>query len=114
MVNCSNRFFHGFALNDGNNKSCFKHYIIESARELRDYSGEPIIETIIKMEDFYFDDERIGSPFYMVYGAFKTDSKRSSMVIGSFSELSKAIDLVENLSGNCVTETEQPVYRLPS
>lgn len=76
-----------------------------------DYEGGTIIETINKVEDFYFDDERVSEPFYVVYGSFKIDFKTSSMLIASFPDLYRAIDLVENLTGNYVKETEQPIYR---
>jgi hypothetical protein len=49
----------------------------------------------------------------MVYGTFKAQFNKSSMVIGTFDQLHSAIDLVENLTGNYVKETEQPVYRVP-
>jgi hypothetical protein len=113
MLDKRNRFFHGFCLNTGNSKSNFQHFIIETVRPISDYSGRTITETINKMEDYYFDDDRIGNPFYMVYGTFKAQFNKSSMVIGTFDQLHSAIDLVENLTGNYVKETEQPVYRVP-
>jgi hypothetical protein len=108
-----NRFFHGYCSNKGNAKSSFRYYIIESVREITDYNGGSVLETINKMEDFYFDDERIGDPFYGVYGSFKIDFKQSSMLITFSDSLERAIKLVENLTGNYVKETEQPIYRLP-
>lgn len=109
----NNRFFYGFCKNHGNPRSHFNYFIIETVRELRDYNGEKIVETINKMEDYYFDDDRIGDPFYAVYGTLKPEFNRGSVLISTSYDLNKTIDLVQNLTGNYVTETEQPVYRLP-
>lgn len=113
MLDKHNRFFHGFCSNEGNNRSSFRYYIIETIRNISDYEGGSILETVNKLEDFYFDDDRIGEPFYAVFGSFKTGFPKSSMLVGTFENLSQAIDLVESLTGNYVKETEQPVYRLP-
>ena len=113
MLDKHNRFFHGFCKNTGNNSSNFSFYIIETVRNISDYNGGIIVETVNKIEDFYFDDNRIGEPFYAVFGTFKDNLNRSSMLIGTFENLSQAIDIIENITGNHVRETEQPVYRLP-
>jgi len=78
-----------------------------------DYSGGSIVETVNKMEDFYFDYERVGDPYYAVYGTLKSGFNRPSILISTFTSLDRAIDLVENITGNYMTETEQPVYRIP-
>lgn len=113
MKELNNRFFHGYCSNDGNPKSHFRYFIVETVQELTDHEGGTIFETVNNMEDFYFNEERIDQPFYAVYGSFKIDFKTSSRLIGTYSSLSQAISLVENLTGNFVKETEQPIYRIP-
>ena len=107
-----NRFYHGYCKNTGNLKSNIQYYIIETVKNISDYSGRTIVETVIKMEDFYFDEERIGDPYYAVYGTLKAGFNKPSILIGTFTSLNRAIDLVENITGNYMIETEQPVYRI--
>lgn len=107
----NNRFYHGFVSNNGNAKSHFSKFIIETAHDITDYEGGTIIETIKKMEDYYFCDERVGEPYYLVHGTLKPDFKQSVKFIAAFENLQQAISLVEYLSGNTVIETEMPVYK---
>lgn len=106
-----NRFFHGFCSNLGNLKSRFSRFIIETAHDITDYEGGTIIETVTRMEDYYFCDERKGEPYYLIHGILKPDFKSSVKFIAAFDSLKQAIELVENLSGNNITETEVPVYK---
>lgn len=109
-----NRFFHGFCFNTGNNTSHIKHFIIESVREIPNtQEGGTILETINKMEDFYFDEERIGDPFYIVYGTPKGSFNQPAMALGTFYHLQQAINFVEKVSGHYIRETDHPVYRVP-
>ena len=108
-----NRFYHGFCKNTGNLNSNIQYFIIETVKNVPDYSGGSIVETVNKMEDFYFDYERVGDPYYAVYGTLKSGFNRPSILISTFTSLDRAIDLVENITGNYMTETEQPVYRIP-
>jgi hypothetical protein len=96
MTTNPNRFFYGFSLNYGNSSSHFRHFIIER---------------VSRMEDYYFNEERVGEPYYVVYGSLKIDFKESSKFVASFESLNQAINLVEHLTGNPVTETDLPVYR---
>lgn len=111
MTTNPNRFFHGFSINDGNNKSHFKYFCIETVNDISDYAGDTIIEKVSRMEDYYFNDDRVGEPYYIVYGSFKPEFNQSSKLIGSFESLDQAIVLVEHLTGNSVIETEVPVYK---
>lgn len=113
MKELSNRFFHGYCSNDGNHQSHFRYFIVETVHELTDYENGTIFETVNNIEDYYFNNQRIDQPFYAVYGSFKIDFKTSSFLIGTFSSLAQAISLVENLTGNFIKETEEPVYRTP-
>lgn len=111
MTTNNNRFFYGFCSNHGNIRSHFRHFIIETVHDLNDHSGDSFIERVSNIEDFYFNDERIGEPYYLVYGSLKIDFKESSKFISSFENLNQAISLVEHLTGNKITETEVPIYR---
>lgn len=111
MTSYPNRFFHGFAANIGNHKSHFSKFIIETAHDLSDYEGGSIIETVSRMEDYYFNDERIGEPYYLIHGTLKPDFKQTVKFIAAFENLKQAIELVEHLTGNDITETEVPVYK---
>lgn len=111
MITQPNRFFYGFCSNDGNIRSHFRHYIIETVHDLNDYNGGSFIERVSNIEDYYFNDERIGEPYYLVYGSLKIDFKESSKFIASFEYLHQAISLVEHLTGNKITETEVPIYK---
>jgi len=111
MVSYPNRFFHGFCSNLGNSKSHFSKFIIETAHDITDYDGGTIIETIKRMEDYYFCDERVGEPYYLVHGILKPDFRHSVKFIAASDTLKNAIELVEHLSGNDVIETEVPVYK---
>ena len=109
-----NRFFHGFCSNKGNANSQIKDFIIETVREIPNtQDGGIILESINNMEDFYFDEQRIGDPFYMVYGVPKGVFNQSAVVLGTFYNLQQAINLVEKVSGNFIKETDHPVYRVP-
>jgi hypothetical protein len=111
MTTNPNRFFYGFSLNYGNSSSHFRHFIIETVHDLNDYNGDTFIERVSRMEDYYFNEERVGEPYYVVYGSLKIDFKESSKFVASFESLNQAINLVEHLTGNPVTETDLPVYR---
>ena len=111
MTSYPNRFFHGFCSNNGNNNSHFRQYIIESVHDISDYEGGTIPETIKKMEDYYFSEERVGEPYYVIYGSLKTDFKESSKFIAAFEDLKRVIELVEHLTGNKIEETDLPVYK---
>lgn len=111
MASCPNRYFHGFCSNMGNFKSHFSKFIIETAHDITDYEGGSVIETISRMEDYYFYDERIGEPYYLIHGTLKPDFKQTVKFIAAFDNLKQAIQLVEHLSGNTITETEMPVYK---
>ena len=111
MVSCPNRFFHGFCPNMGNARSHFSKFIIETAHDITDYEGGSIIETVMKMEDYYFCDERVGEPYYLIHGTTKPDFKQQVKFIAAFDRLKQAIELVEILSGNTVIETEMPVFK---
>ena len=58
------------------------------------------------MEDYYFFDERIGEPYYVIYGSLKSDTKKSLKFIAAFEELKRAIQLVQHFTGNDIEETE--------
>lgn len=111
MISQPNRFFHGFCTNIGNNRSHFSKFIIETAHDLTDYEGGTILETVKKMEDYYFNDERVGEPYYLIHGCLKADFKQSTKFIAAFESLKQAIELVEHLSGNDIIETEVPIYK---
>jgi|LakMenE18May11ns_1017448.scaffolds.fasta_scaffold9875345_4 hypothetical protein len=111
MASQPNRFFHGFCANVGNLRSHFSKFIIETAHDITDYEGGTILETVSKMEDYYFNDERIGEPYYLIHGCLKPDFKQNVKFIAAFESLKQAIDLVEHLTGNEVIETEVPVYK---
>lgn len=111
MASCPNRFFHGFVTNNGNFKSHFSKFIVETAHDITDYEGGTIIETIQRMEDYYFCDERIGEPYYLIHGTLKPDFKQSVKFVAAFDSLKQAISLVESLSGNTIVETEVPVFK---
>jgi hypothetical protein len=111
MASYPNRFFHGFCPNIGNSKSHFSKYIIETAHDISDYEGGTILETITKMEDYYFNEERVGEPFYLIHATLKPDFKQNVKFIAAFENLKQAIELVQHLSGNEIVETEVPVYR---
>lgn len=113
MVTKNNRYYHGYCRNNGNLKSSVNYYIIETVNEITDYEGGGVVETINSMEDFYFDDERIGDPFYAIYATLKEGSTKRSILISTKDSLDDAIYLVQSLSGNHMIETDQPVYRMP-
>lgn len=106
-----NRFFHGFCPNIGNHKSNVDKYIIETAHDITDYEGGTIIETITKMEDYYFSEERVDEPYYLIHARLKPDFNQTTKFVAAFESLQKTIELVEILSGNKITETELPVYK---
>lgn len=110
----NNRYYNGYCRNNGNPRSNVNYYIIESVREITDYNGGTIIETINKMEDFYFDEERVGEPFYAIYAILKDGLRQRSILISTKNSVHDAIDMVQNLSGNYMIETDQPVYRIPN
>ena len=105
MTTQPNRFFHGFATNDGNPKSHVKRFYIETVHDIKDYNGESIIERVSRMEDYYLSNERIDEPYYVVYASLKEHINESSKVIGAFEQLKMALNLVEHLTGNKVIET---------
>lgn len=111
MTSCPDRFFHGFCTNLGNLKSHFSKFIIETAHDITDYEGGTIIETITRMEDYYFCDKRKGEPYYLIHGVLKPDFKPTIKFIAAFDNLKKAIELVQHLSGNDIVETEVPVFK---
>lgn len=111
MTTQPNRFFHGFATNDGNPKSHFKLFYIETVHDISDYNGGSIIERVSRMEDYYFNEERVDEPYYVVYASLKDHFNESSKFIGAFDQLNMAISLVEHLTGNKVTETDVGIYR---
>lgn len=111
MASYPNRLFHGWCSNNGNSKSHFRHYIIDTVQDINDYDGNTIRDSITHMEDYYVSESRIGEPYYIVYGSFKLDFDQSSKVIGTFDTLKEAIELVEHMSGNTIQETELPVYK---
>lgn len=113
MIENHNRFYHGYCRNTGNARSNIQHFIIETVKNIPDYTGGSIVETVNEMEDFYFDDERIGDPYYAVYATLKAGFNRPSILVATFTSLARAIDLVENITGNYMIETKQPVYRVP-
>jgi hypothetical protein len=95
----------------GNARSHFSKFIIETAHDITDYEGGTIIETVIRMEDYYFSDERVGDPYYLIHGTLKPDFKQKVRFIAAFDNLKQAIELVESISGNNITETEVPVFK---
>lgn len=111
MVSYPNRFFHGWCSNEGNPRSHFSHYIIETVHDLMDYEGGTIPETIKRMEDYYIFDERIDEPYYVIYGSLKSDFKQSTKFIAAFEELKRAIQLVQHFTGNEIIETDLPIYK---
>lgn len=111
MTTYPNRFFHGWCSNIGNYKSHFSKFIIETAHDISDYEGGSVIETVTRMEDYYFNDERIGDPYYLIHGILKPDFRHNVKFIAAFDTLKQAIELVEHLSGNDIVETEVPVYK---
>ena len=113
MSESRNRFYHGYCKNTGNLRSNVQYFIIETVKNTPDYEGGSIVETVNKMEDFYFDEERVGEPYYAVYATLKAGFNKPSILISTFTSLDRAIDLVQNITGNYMIETEQPVYRIP-
>lgn len=111
MASYPNRFYHGFCSNLGNSKSHFSKFIIETAHDITDYEGGTIIETIKRMEDYYFCDERVGEPYYLIHGTLKPDFKQNVKFVAAFDNLKQAVELVEHLCGNDIIETEVPVYK---
>ncbi|NBQ16947.1 hypothetical protein EBU24_01380 [bacterium] len=100
----TNRFYQGFCLNTGNPSSHFRSFDIVTEREITDYEGGFIIETVKNREEYFDDTEVIGEPFYAVYGSFKIDFVQSSFKIMITDKLEDAISLVEHLTGNKVSE----------
>jgi hypothetical protein len=100
----SNRFYQGFSLNTGNNTSHFRSFDIVTEREITDYEGSCILETVKSAEEYYDDTEMVGEPFYAVYGSFKIDFVQSSCKIMITDKLEEAIAIVEHLTGNKVQE----------
>lgn len=99
-----NRFYQGYCLNSGNSSSHFRLYKIDTEREITDYQGGTIVESIKSVEDYFNETEAAGEPFYTVYGLFKIGFVQSAMKIMTTTDLKKAIDLVEHLSGNKIDE----------
>jgi hypothetical protein len=99
-----NRFYQGYCLNTGNNSSNLRLYKIETEREISDYEGGTVVESIKSIEDYWDDTEAVGEPFYTIYGSFKIDFVQSSLRITSTDSLQEAISLVEHLSGNKISE----------
>lgn len=111
MKNIPNKLFYGISKNDGNNNSHFRYFCIDTVHDLTDYAGDYIVENVSNAEDYYFNDQRIGEPYYIVFGSFKIDFKESSKFVASFEHLYQAISLVEHLTGNPVIEKESPLFR---
>ncbi|NBU33521.1 hypothetical protein EB118_10315 [bacterium] len=100
----NNRFYQGFCLNTGNNASHFRSFEIITEREITDYEGGVIVESIKSAEEYYDDEEMIGEPFYAVYGSFKIGFVQSSSKILVTDNLEEAISIVEHLTGNKAQE----------
>jgi hypothetical protein len=99
-----NKFYQGHCGNDGNSRSHFRSFDIVTEREITDYEGGCILETVKSAEEYYDDTEMVGEPFYAVYGSFKIDFVQSSCKIMTTDKLEEAIAIVEHLTGNKVQE----------
>jgi hypothetical protein len=100
----SNRFYQGFCPNTGNSCSHFRGFDIVTEREITDYEGGSILESVKSAEDYYDDEGMVGEVFYTIYGSFKIDFVQSSFKITTTNDLQTAIALVEHLTGNKVSE----------
>jgi hypothetical protein len=100
----TNRFYQGFCSNTGNILSHFHGFDIVTEREITDYEGGTILESVKSAEDYYNDAETVGEVFYTIYGIFKIDFVQSSFRITTTDDLQTAIALVEHLTGNKISE----------
>ncbi len=104
MINSTNRFYKGICSNSGNESSNFDHFYILTVRDINDYSGGHIVETVKNTEDYFDDDGMIGSPYYIIYGHFKSNFSTTSLYIMETEFLYQAINIVETLTGNDIKE----------
>lgn len=104
MINSTNRFYKGICSNSGNESSNFDHFYILTVRDINDYSGGHIVETVKNTEDYFDDDGMIGSPYYIIYGRFKSNFTTTSLYIMETEFLYQAINIVETITGNDIKE----------
>jgi hypothetical protein len=104
MSKIGNRFFNGISYNNGNTRSHFQSFTITTVKEISDYDGGVIFESVKDTQDYFDRTNIIGEPFYMVFAVFKTDHAESGMKVALLDNLSEAIRLVEMLTGNTIEE----------
>jgi hypothetical protein len=114
MTTYPNRFFHGFCSNHNNPYSHIQYFVIDSIKDLPDHEGGAIPETIRLMEDYYLDTEILGEPYYAVYAVLKDGYEKNIIPVMTTDSLKEAIFLIESITGNKVTETDVPVYKIPN
>lgn len=107
MVSYPNKLFKGWCSNEGNGRSHILHYHIDTVREINDYNGGTVVDSIETLEEFFnIDGLSDNEPYYVVSGTFKFDIPRGPIKIFETPDLKVAVFVVESLTGNKVMENE--------
>lgn len=107
MVSYPNKLFNGWCSNEGNSRSNILHYHIYTIRDITDYNAGSIPEEIKTLEEYYnLDGLSKSDPYYAIFGTFKFNINRGPVKIFETEELTVAIYVLEQLTGNQVIENE--------
>lgn len=92
-------------------KSAFSGFEIVTCREIPDYDGGTVIETVKTAEEYLNADEiALDEPFYRIFGIYKPKTWmekygydnyiEKKRVIGDFYNIKEAVKFLEELTGN--------------
>lgn len=85
-----------------NNQSFFEGFEIVTCREIPDYEGGTIIESVKTAEEFHNADEiALDEPFYRVFGVYRNKLKPKK-ALGDFYNPKDAAILVQEITGSSV------------
>lgn len=99
-MNCDGKLVNSYTPNT-NSKSPIVGFWITTCREISDYEGGTIIETVKTVEEYLDADElAVGDVFYRVIACYDKAYHSTKRAIGDFYSIKDAMNFVYELSGN--------------
>lgn len=102
-MSCDGKLINSYTPNN-NHKSPIEGFQIVTCRELSDYEGGTIIESVTSAEEFLnTDEEALDDPFYRIFAVYKKDTNRSKKAIADFYSVDQAREFLYDLTGENIS-----------
>lgn len=102
-MSCDGKLINSYTPNN-NHKSPIEGFQIVTCRELPDYEGGTIIESVTSAEEFLnTDEEALDDPFYRIFAVYKKETNRSKKAIADFYDVDQAREFLYDLTGENIS-----------